>query len=303
MTIVRMMFRPWAVLSLLLLLVATPARAQEQAGPGAAMDEAQRKADAALASETQSEPAQKAAAPKPPGPNLLELQLQGGPLMIPIGLLSIVVIAFSFERAFALRRSKVLPPPLVAELGLLAEAEGGLDPRRAYHACQKYPSAAATILRTALLKVGRPQMEVQQMVRETSDREAAKLYANVRPLTLALAIGPLLGLLGTIQGIIEAFHQTATGISTGNRAAELAGGIYHALITTFAGICVAIPAAVLAHLFEGRIQKLCREIDELVQGILPQLERYEGKLRVGSRASRESRGEESEASRRKQPSS
>ena len=57
-------------------------------------------------------------------------------------------------------------------------------------------------------------------------------------------------------------------------------GIYVALVTTFAGLCVAIPGAMLAHYFEGRIQSLFREIDELLLGLLPQLERFEGKLRV-----------------------
>ena len=72
-----------------------------------------------------------------------------------------------------------------------------------------------------------------------------------------------------------------------NKAEQLAGGIYVALVTTFAGLCVAIPGAVLAHYFEGRIQALFREIDELLLGILPQLERYEGKLRVSRTSSDE----------------
>ncbi len=258
------------------------AQAPGDAGPAPAMDEAQRRADAALASQSQAEPPQPVApAAQPQGPNLLWLQLEGGPLMIPIGLLSLVVVAFAFERAFALRRGKTIPAELVADLGAMADDKSGLDPRRAYRICQKHPSAAATVLRAALLKVGRPQVELEQAVRDASEREAARLYANVRPLTLSVAVAPLLGLLGTVQGMIVAFHQTAAGISSGNRAAELAGGIYIALITTFAGLCVAIPAACLAHYFEGRIQRLFLEVDELLLGILPQLERYEGKLRAG----------------------
>jgi biopolymer transport protein ExbB len=271
-------------LAVLLLLFAVPqtmAQAPTDAGPAPSMDEAQRRADAALASQSQAEPPQPAAPAPKEGPNLLWLQLEGGPLMIPIGLLSLVVVAFAFERAFALRRSKTIPAELVADLGAMADDKGGVDPRRAYRICQKHPSAAATVLRAALLKVGRPQAELEQAVRDASEREAARLYSNVRPLTLSVAVAPLLGLLGTVQGMIVAFHQTASGISSGNRAAELAGGIYIALITTFAGLCVAIPAACLAHYFEGRIQRLFLEVDELLLGILPQLERYEGKLRAG----------------------
>jgi biopolymer transport protein ExbB len=245
------------------------------------MDEAERRAAAALDSQEQAAEPAAAPRPAPTGPNLLQLQLEGGPLMIPIGILSLVVVAFGFERALALRRGRTFPQGLIEDLGTMAEDQGGLDPRKAYRVCQKYPSPAATVVRAALLKVGRPQSEIEQAVRDASEREAAKLYANVRPLTLSVAIAPLLGLLGTVQGMIEAFHQTASGLGGGNRAAELAGGIYLALITTFAGLCVAIPASVLAHYFEGRIQKLFLDVDEMLLGVLPQLERFEGKLRVG----------------------
>lgn len=251
--------------------------------PPASMQEAERRAEAALASPDEPVPVTPVAREKRAGPNLLELQLQGGPLMIPLGLLSLVVVAFGFERAFALRRRKTIPHGLVAELGRLATNPKGIDPRRAYRVCQQYPSAAANVICAALLKVGRPQLEIEQAVRDAVDQESTRLYANVRPLSLALAIGPLLGLLGTIWGIIEAFYATANGLGAGgNRAAALAGGIYHALITTFAGICIAIPAAILAHYFEGRIQKVFLAVNDLLRGILPQLERYEGKLRVGS---------------------
>jgi biopolymer transport protein ExbB len=258
-------------------------------------EEAQRRADAALAEEPAAAPAETPAAPaqRPGGPNLLELQLQGGPLMIPIGFMAIIVVTFGFERWLGLRRRKVLPPALVQELGELAGKKGGLDPRRAYKVCQHHPSAAANIIRATLLKVGRPHSEVEHTVAEASEREAAKLYAHVRPLNLATAIAPLLGLLGTVQGMIQTFAQTAAGVGGANKAEQLAGGIYVALVTTFAGLCVAIPAAVLSHYFEGRIQALFREIDELLLSLLPQLERYEGKLRV----SRAAPGEESDKRR------
>jgi biopolymer transport protein ExbB len=131
-----------------------------------------------------------------------------------------------------------------------------------------------------LLKVGRPHSELEHSVKEANEREAGRLYNNVRPLSLAAAISPLLGLLGTVLGMIMAFFETASGNISGSKASALAEGIYTALVTTFLGLVVAIPAAILAHWFEGRIQRLFLEIDELLLGMLPQLERYEGKLRV-----------------------
>ena len=90
----------------------------------------------------------------------------------------------------------------------------------------------------------------------------------------------MLGLLGTIQGMIMAFFVTANLPANANKTQPLAEGIYVALVTTFAGLTVAIPAAIVAHMLENRIQKLFRELDEIVMGVLPQLERYEGRLRV-----------------------
>jgi biopolymer transport protein ExbB len=83
-----------------------------------------------------------------------------------------------------------------------------------------------------------------------------------------------------VQGMIMAFFVTANADPSMNKSEQLAQGIYVALVTTFAGLCVAIPAAVLAHAFEGRIQSLFRDLDELILGLLPNFERYEGKLRV-----------------------
>ena len=212
--------------------------------------------------------------------NLLTLLLRGGYLMIPIGLMSFLVVTFGVERGLALRRQKVLPPELISSLGTLASQKGGLDPRKAYRLCQQHGSAAASVIKAMLLKVGRPHSELEQAVADASGREASRLYANVRWLALSAGVTPLMGLLGTVWGMIQAFFVTAHLPTGANKAEHLADGIYIALVTTFAGLAVAIPAAVLAHLFEGRIQRLLLELDETLLGLMPQLERFEGKLRV-----------------------
>ena len=200
--------------------------------------------------------------------------------MIPIVAMSLVVVAFAIERTLALRRRKVLPFELVDSLGELGASAGGFDPRKAYRICQQFPSAASVVIRAMLLKIGRPHAEVERAVAEASEREASRLYGNVRFLNLAAAITPLMGLLGTVWGMIVAFFQTTKMDPGQNKATELAEGIYVALVTTLGGLCVAIPAAIAAHFLEGRIQSLFREIDELLLNLLPQVERYEGRLRV-----------------------
>lgn len=212
--------------------------------------------------------------------NFLELLMRGRWLMLPIAVMSLLVVAVGAERLLGLRRPRVVPTRLIGELEGLAAERQGFDPRQAYKLCQKYPSAAAKVVRAMLLKVGRPHSELEQAITRANEREAARLYSNVRWLNLAAAVTPLLGLLGTVWGMIEAFFQTANLPLGANKAEYLADGIWKALVTTFAGLVVAIPAAVLAHYFEGRIQKLFRELDESLQGLLPQLERFEGRLRL-----------------------
>ena len=215
-----------------------------------------------------------------PGINLLWLLFKGGFLMIPIVIMSFVVIAFTIERFLGLRRSKVIPENLVTALGQVG-GKSGFDPRQAYKLCQQYPSSAATVIRAMLLKVGRPHSEVEHAVAEASDREAERMYANVRWLTMAAAVAPLLGLFGTVWGMIQAFHELSYLAPHQSAREQLASGIYVAMVTTLCGLAVAIPAAICAHFLEGRITMLFHQIDELLFNLMPQVERYEGRLRFG----------------------
>jgi biopolymer transport protein ExbB len=210
---------------------------------------------------------------------LWELFLAGGFLMWPIVAMSVVVVAFGIERAWALRRSRFVPRPLAAALAALS-SDGPFDPRRVYRTCAAHPSVLADVMKGMLEKIGRPLPEIEHAVEATKEREASQLYANIRPISLAVSVTPLLGLLGTVQGMILAFYTTANLEAGADRATELAQGIYVALITTFAGLCVAIPASILAHFLEGRILAGFRRVDTIVAGVLPQLERYEHKGRA-----------------------
>jgi biopolymer transport protein ExbB len=232
--------------------------------------------------ENEAAPAEAPAAPfkQPEMPSLLEMFFKGGILMWPILAMSFLVVIFGCERWIGLRRRRVIPPQLVRQLRDLSTKTGELDPKLAYKLCMQYPSAAATVLKAVLLKLGRPHSEVEAAMKDASDREANRLFSNVRPISLAATVAPLLGLLGTVAGMIDAFFVTANLEAGANKAQQLAGGIYIALVTTFAGLVVAIPAVMIAHYFEGRIQRLFRDIDELLFNLLPHLERFEGKQRV-----------------------
>jgi len=213
------------------------------------------------------------------GINFLTLLTRGGWFMIPLLLLSILVVTIGVERFLALRREKVFPPELIDEISLLGTENGDLDPRRLYHLCQIYPSSATYVLSTMLMKVGRPQSEIENAISESAQREATRLSNMTSWLTLAAAIAPLIGLLGTVWGITQAFYDT-TQLGVGqNRAEALAQGIYTALVTTMTGLLIAIPAAILSHYYETRIVRLINEIEELAYHLLPLFEKFEGQVR------------------------
>jgi len=256
---------------------------EDEAGPSAAPIEAPAGDPADAADEPVPTGTEEPAAQQIEGINLIDLILSGGWFMTPIILMSLLVVTFAIERFIALRRSRVLPDELIEQLGQLGGNQGGFDPRQAYRLCQQFPSAAGSVIRSMLLKVGRPQSEVEHAVAEASEREAERLYSNVRWLNLAAAVTPLLGLLGTVWGMIVAFHDTTQLLPGQNKADFLAKGIYMALVTTLSGLVVAIPAAILAHYFEGRITSLFHKIDELLFNLMPQVERYEGRVRFSQK--------------------
>ena len=216
------------------------------------------------------------------GINFLSLLTQGGWFMLPLLALSLGVVTIAIERFMALRREKIFPPALIDQISKLSHSPNGLDPRSVYQACQRYPSSASYVIRAMLVKVGRPQMEMENAVSESSQREATRLSQMTSWLALAAAIAPLIGLLGTVWGITQAFYDTTqlAELNAGqNRGVALANGIYVALVTTMVGLVIAIPAAILSHHFENRIIQLMNQIEEMVYNLLPQFERYEGQVR------------------------
>lgn len=255
------------------------------AGPAAAASpEAKAAADLGAADKeaagSQSAKLAEAEAAPMPAMDLWQMYRKGGLLMYPITFMSLVVVAFAIERAIALRRKKIIPRQLVKSFGDLADAPNGFDPRRAYRICQQMPCSASNVIRAVLLRVGRPHPEVERTAAEASNRETWKLYRNIRPLSLAVTVTPLMGLLGTLQGMIIVFFRMANSPVGEDRVLVLSDGIYLKLITAFSGLLVAVPALFLAHYYEGRVQLLMHDVDDLVESMLPQVEKYEGRLRV-----------------------
>lgn len=185
---------------------------------------------------------------------------QGGYLMWPILFCSIVAATAALERLISLRRGRVIPEKFVREL-LQEISEGRVDREGVLRQCRENASPVSWVIRAAARRWGRPMTEIEQAINEGGQREVVVLRRNLRVLSGVANIATLLGLLGTVIGMILAFNEVATA-SGQPRAEMLASGIAQALLTTAFGLCVAIPALFLHGYFAGRLEKLVYLMDQ-----------------------------------------
>lgn len=201
-----------------------------------------------------------------PTQNLLQVIRDGGPLMLPIGICSFILMVFIFERSISLRRGRVIPRPFVKRF-LQQIRDGELDRETALELCERNRSPVSEIFAAAVRKWGRPSVEVEQAIIDAGERVTNNLRRYLRVLNGVSTISPLLGMLGTVLGMIRAFNAIATADAMGNPE-MLAGGISQALITTAAGLSVAIPALIAYLYFSGRVDQLIMTLDELGQRLV-----------------------------------
>jgi len=194
----------------------------------------------------------------------------GGPVMFPIGVCSVVVVAFAMERYLRLQRPLVCPKNTDRVLQLLRA--GQFDEARALADNLRAPSGR--ILLAGLRRQGFAVEEVERVMEDQGQKELEKLRAPIRPVSLIGNIAPLMGLLGTVIGISEAFHRV---VKTGmGKPENLAAGIEQALTTTIAGLVVAIPALLIAAHLGGRVRKLLLATDEKLAPAVELLARSAG---------------------------
>ncbi len=195
--------------------------------------------------------------------SLYDLIVAGGPLMVPIGLCSVVALAYATERWIRLQPGRLGPAAFGRQV-LTTIRDGGTDP--ALELCQSKRYPMARILAAGLKRTQAPFLDREKAVEDQAASEVQRLGKNLRPLLLVWLIAPLLGLLGTVWGMIEAFSNIATESGIG-RPEVLASGIYKALTTTAAGLTVAIPAIVAHHYLKGRIEWFARRSEDIYREV------------------------------------
>lgn len=201
-----------------------------------------------------------------PTKSLWDMVVAGGPTMIPLGLCSVVLLIFVFERAISLRRGRVAPRPFIKRF-LHQLREGQLDREGALALCEENATPVAAVFAVAVKKWGRPAVELEQAVMDAGERIVTGLRRYLRVLSGLHTVSPLIGLFGTVMGIITSFNALATSDALG-KAEMLAQGISEALLATAAGLTVAIPALVVYLYFVGKVDQLTVELDAAGQELI-----------------------------------
>jgi biopolymer transport protein ExbB len=175
---------------------------------------------------------------------LFHLMQRGGPLMFVLFICSVVALGVVFERMIYYKRCRMNVNEFLAGVLALVRRQSYLE---AIARCEEGHGPIVSVVRTAIYKRHLPAAELREVVREIAQLEIPQLEANISLLGTIGYIAPLLGLLGTVTGMIEAFVQINRTSGTAS-VADLSQGIYTALITTAAGLVVAIPCY-LSHNF------------------------------------------------------
>jgi len=200
--------------------------------------------------------------------SLFDFFLAAGWIGLVIVILSIAMVALIIEHAVTLRRDKLAPPELWNELDVLFQEE---EYDQALALCEQENTFLTKIIAAGLPKLAAGFDSMEKAMAEKGEEEAIKLHQHIAWLSLISSISPMLGLLGTVWGMVRAFQVIANVPNP--KPSELANGIAMALITTLLGLMVAIPALFGFFFFRNRVVRMVMEIatmsEELVERFRP----------------------------------
>ncbi|MBI2870289.1 MAG: MotA/TolQ/ExbB proton channel family protein [Candidatus Omnitrophica bacterium] len=194
---------------------------------------------------------------------MIDYLIRGGPVMIPLLLSSVLALGVILERFWALRTPRVLPPA-VTEALLRMEGSERVD--TLLRTCQQYASPLSRMLAQGVMNRKRPREDCVQILYNVGRRETHDLERGLLMLELVAGIAPLLGLLGTVLGMVNIFD-VITQMGMG-QAQVLSKGISQALITTIAGLFIGIPALAAYNFFAKRVDDLVIELERQITVML-----------------------------------
>ncbi|MHB1557710.1 MAG: MotA/TolQ/ExbB proton channel family protein [Isosphaeraceae bacterium] len=198
--------------------------------------------------------------------SVLQLLIHANPMLWPLVLCSIVAVGYVLERAMALRRDRIIPREF-ADRFLERLAGGKLDRERALELCRAHDSPAARVFAIVVGAWGQPGLTIRQIVSHDAAGEVVEMKRNLRVLSALATLGPLIGLLGTVFGIIQAFDALGGRVGP-SRGEILAQGISLALVATAFGLAIAILSVAFYYAFLNRIDVLIRELDQRARQVI-----------------------------------
>ena len=196
--------------------------------------------------------------------NLIEIFLNGGLVMWPILFCSVVALAVAIDRFLVLRRAKInLPAFLVRIRGFIKSK----DMSGAASFCLREKSPIANMVRKGLKKFGMGHERVKEAIENAGRQEVSKLEKGLSILATVAGVAPLLGFLGTVTGMIQAFMRIED-LAGAASPSDLAGGIWEALLTTAFGLIVGIPAYVAYNYFLSWVTKFVADMETVANDVV-----------------------------------
>ena len=199
---------------------------------------------------------------------LWELLLKGGWVMIPLALLAVLTIYVFFERFFVIRATARIDPTFLNNIKDLIY-HGNID--GAITLCRNTDTPIARILEKGLRRLGKPIQQIEAAIENAAKLEVARLEKNLAVLATISGAAPMLGFLGTVTGMIQAFFKISTAGQNVDPA-MLAGGIYEALITTATGLAIGIMAYVGYNYLVTKIENIVYEMELQLMEFLDMLQ-------------------------------
>ena len=196
--------------------------------------------------------------------------MDGGAIGWVIILLSVATVALIIEYSVNVRADKICPPEIIDEVEALLEED---DYQEALELCESEPNFVTRSLAAGLPRINEGYLAVKESVEATASIEAVKLQQKIGWMLFLSNVAPMLGLFGTVYGMIEAFNVIVEkGANLG--PADLAGGISAALVTTFLGLFVAIPAVAAYQFFRNKATRISIHFADVLEEMI---ERFRGK--------------------------
>lgn len=196
-----------------------------------------------------------------------EMMQKGGPIMWPIFLCSVIAFAIVIERLIYLHRQQIDTKTFMEQISKSLKRNRIME---AIDLCDRTPGPIAHIMKAGILKHDRARQEIREAVEDAAVHEVPRLEKNLPVLATVAHISPLLGLLGTVTGMVAAFQVIQSKSSSVNpvNPGDLAGGIWEALVTTVAGLCVAIPTFVAYNYLTSRVDGFVLDMERSATDLL-----------------------------------